>query len=145
MVEALESSDPKWIYSMDMNNEVITIWNTDEKTSALSVPRCSWDNRYVTYSSFIGGGIWRLHLAERHGSNVVTVSNARTLVNLSYSSIDGVKMPATAMWDSSGEWIFYSSIDGGDWDLFRIRPDGIGHSNITLDWPSNELTPALSC
>jgi Tol biopolymer transport system component len=52
-------------------------------------------------------------------------------------------MPSTAMWSSDGQWIYFSSVDGGDWDIFRIHPDGSGMENLTADWPSNELVPAL--
>jgi Tol biopolymer transport system component len=52
-------------------------------------------------------------------------------------------MPATAMWSGDNQWIYFSSEDGGDWDIFRMRPDGSGLENLTQDWASNELTPAL--
>ncbi|MEA3439860.1 MAG: inactive serine/threonine-protein kinase VRK3 [Chloroflexota bacterium] len=29
------------------------------------------------------------------------------------------------------------------WDIFRIRPDGSDLQNLTPDWTSNELMPAL--
>jgi eukaryotic-like serine/threonine-protein kinase len=64
-------------------------------------------------------------------------------VPLKYAKIDNAGMPASAMWSADRQWIYFSSADGGDWDIFRIHPDGSGLENITADWPSNELMPAL--
>jgi hypothetical protein len=48
----------------------------------------------------------------------------------------------TPVWSSDGQWIYYIDNDGGDYDIFRIHPDGSGRENITRDWPSNEFMPA---
>jgi serine/threonine protein kinase len=48
----------------------------------------------------------------------------------------------TPVWSGDGQWIYFATVDGGDWDIFRIRPDGSDSENITRDWPSNEVTPA---
>jgi len=64
-------------------------------------------------------------------------------VPLKYAKIGDAGMPATAMWSADGQWIYFSSVDGGDWDIFRIHPDGSGLENMTAGWSSNELMPAL--
>ncbi|MFZ5879989.1 MAG: TIR domain-containing protein [Chloroflexota bacterium] len=48
----------------------------------------------------------------------------------------------TPVWSSDGQWIYFASVEGGDWDILRIRPDGSGLKNITAAWTSNEITPA---
>jgi serine/threonine protein kinase len=48
----------------------------------------------------------------------------------------------TPVWSGDGQWIYFASVDGGDWDIFRIHPDGSGIENVTRDWPSNEIHPA---
>jgi Tol biopolymer transport system component len=47
------------------------------------------------------------------------------------------------VWSADGQWIYFPTIDGGDWDIFRIHPDGSNAENVTRDWPSNEMYPAV--
>jgi serine/threonine protein kinase len=50
---------------------------------------------------------------------------------------------STPFWAPDG-WIYFSSLDGGDWDIFRIRPNGRSVENITQNWSnSNELMPTF--
>jgi serine/threonine protein kinase len=49
----------------------------------------------------------------------------------------------TPVWSADGQWIYFASVDGGDWDIFRIRPDGSDAENLTSNWPSNEVMPSL--
>jgi len=67
----------------------------------------------------------------------------RTLFTLDYVRIDDTAMPATVAWSGDGNWLYFASADGGDWDIFRIRPDGSGIENLTSEWSSNELMPDL--
>lgn len=46
------------------------------------------------------------------------------------------------VWSADGQWIYFASVEGGDWDILRIRPDGSGLKNMTEAWTSNEITPA---
>jgi Tol biopolymer transport system component len=64
-------------------------------------------------------------------------------VSLNYGLINDLRIPATATWSADGQWIYYASANGGDWDIFRIHPDGSGMENLTSSWPSNEMMPAL--
>ncbi len=57
--------------------------------------------------------------------------------------IAGESVPASAMWSGDGLWIYFSSAADGDWDIYRVRPDGSELQNLTADWPSNELMPTL--
>lgn len=76
---------------------------------------------------------------------VIEISSGITLstIPLNYVKIDGVAMPASMMWSGDGQWLYYASADGGDWDIFRIRYDGSGKVNLTSEWSSNELMPAI--
>ncbi|MFQ5615993.1 MAG: TolB family protein, partial [Anaerolineales bacterium] len=56
----------------------------------------------------------------------------------------GESVPATAMWSADGQWIYFASAADGDWDIYRIRPDGSDLFNLTAAWDSNELMPALN-
>ena len=47
------------------------------------------------------------------------------------------------VWSADSQWIYFPTIDGGDWDIFRIHPDGSDAENVTRDWPSNEMYPAV--
>jgi Tol biopolymer transport system component len=55
----------------------------------------------------------------------------------------GEDVPVTAMWSADGAWIYFSSAADGDWDIYRIRPNGTGLQNLTAGWDSNELMPAV--
>jgi Tol biopolymer transport system component len=48
----------------------------------------------------------------------------------------------TPVWSRDGQWIYFATVDGGDWDIFRIHSDGSDAENITRDWTSNEMMPA---
>jgi Tol biopolymer transport system component len=51
--------------------------------------------------------------------------------------------PSTA-WSADGLWIYFASAEDGDWDIYRIRPNGSGLENLTSDWgSSDEIMPAL--
>jgi len=50
----------------------------------------------------------------------------------------------TAMWSGDGLWIYFASAADGDWDIYRVRPDGSELQNLTAEWDSNELMPALN-
>jgi Tol biopolymer transport system component len=73
------------------------------------------------------------------------VSNASISIlhPITYVRLDGLPVPASPAWSVDGEWIYFPSAEDGDWDIYRIRPDGSELENITPDWPSNELMPAL--
>ena len=73
----------------------------------------------------------------------VSSASSSTLYAITYVRLDGLPVPASPAWSADGEWIYFPSAEDGDWDIYRIRPDGSGLENITPDWPSNELMPAL--
>jgi tRNA A-37 threonylcarbamoyl transferase component Bud32 len=62
---------------------------------------------------------------------------------ISYEIVDW-RERVTPVWSGDGQWIYFAGMDGGDWDIFRIRPDGSGVENLTRDWPSNEVMPAIN-
>jgi Tol biopolymer transport system component len=76
---------------------------------------------------------------------IIEISSGITLATtpLNYIKIDNASMPATMMWSGDGQWLYYASADDGDWDIFRIRYDGSAKVNLTSDWSSNELMPAI--
>ena len=51
-------------------------------------------------------------------------------------------VPASPAWSADGQWIYFSSAEDGDWDIYRVHPDGSGLQNITPSWDSQELMPA---
>lgn len=76
---------------------------------------------------------------------VTDLSSGRT--QILYQTQSGVSLgwteSVTPAWSADGQWIYFASVDGGDWDIFRIHPDGSGVENITRDWPSNEVHPTV--
>ena len=63
--------------------------------------------------------------------------------NIRYEDLGGKSMPATAMWSGDGQWLYYASAQDGDWDIYRISRDGKSIENVTQNWKTDELTPAV--
>jgi Tol biopolymer transport system component len=69
--------------------------------------------------------------------------NARSIFTTDWSvKVTDWTVKVSPVWSADGQWIYFASVDGGDWDIFRIRPDGTGLKNVTEAWTSNEITPA---
>ena len=49
----------------------------------------------------------------------------------------------TPVWSRDGTWIYFSSADEGNFDIYRIHSDGSGKQNITSTWASNEIMPNM--
>lgn len=49
----------------------------------------------------------------------------------------------TPAWSADGTWVYFSSADRGNFDIYRIHPDGRGRENITESWSSNEIMPTV--
>ena len=70
-------------------------------------------------------------------------NTAQTLHQVQTRDFCGQSQENTPMWSGDGEWIYFSSSEDGDWDIYRMRPDGSEVQNLTDDWDTNELMPAL--
>ena len=73
----------------------------------------------------------------------VSSGSSSTLHSITYVQVNNQRVPASPAWSADGQWIYFASAEDGDWDIYRIHPNGTGLENMTLDWPSNELMPAL--
>ena len=97
-------------------------------------PVLSPDGKYMAY---ICGDSLALCIKE------FSTGRADTLYSIKYERINDVRVPASPAWSADGEWIYFASADDGDWDIYRIRPDGDDIQNLTQNWDSsNELMPA---
>lgn len=68
----------------------------------------------------------------------------KTIQRIIMHTVQGQVMPgATPMWSADDEWIYFSSADLSNWDIYRIHPDGSGVENLTKDWKTNEMMPAM--
>jgi len=103
-------------------------------------PALSPDGSRMIYSCEITGNDRTLCVSDANGDN------STQFVNIIRKEVPGVGwniQPASA-WSADGGWIYYASAEDGDWDIYRIRPDGSGLQNLTDDWGSgNEINPAL--
>lgn len=131
---SIESTKKPFIIQPVFNFYGLSGWNIGSQIAEGKYPAVSPDGRYLAYICQNASSLC-----------VIEVSSGQTILErpLSATKIDNRTMPATAMWSGDGQWIYFSSVDGGDWDIFRIQPNGSGLENLTRDWPSNELTPAL--
>lgn len=131
---SIESTKQPFIIQPVFNFNSLSGWNIGSQVAEGKYPAVSPDGRYLAYICQNTAALC-----------VIDLSSGQTVLErrLSSKKIDNRSMPATAMWSRDGEWIYFSCEDGGDWDIFRIQPNGSGLENLTEDWPSNELTPAL--
>jgi len=58
-----------------------------------------------------------------------------------FKQVDQKEAPASVAWSSDGKWVYFSSSTSGNWDIYRMRPDGSMIQNLTEDWASDELMP----
>jgi formylglycine-generating enzyme required for sulfatase activity len=73
--------------------------------------------------------------------------NSRNLIHqetIRYEKVNNESVPSTAMWSRDSQWVYFSSAKDGNWDIYRIHANGSDLENMTKDWPSDELMPALS-
>jgi len=70
--------------------------------------------------------------------------NKSILVKIKREKIGDVNVQPSSTWSLDGQWIYFASAQDGDWDIYRIRPDGNGLENLTNHWgSSNEIMPAV--
>ncbi len=101
-------------------------------------PALSPSGNQMTYSCETRGDDRVLCVASPNGADERTLT---VIKRLSIPGVGGIQ-PASA-WSADGQWIYFSSAEDGDWDIYRIRPDGTGIENLTGDWNSNEIYPAI--
>ncbi len=58
-----------------------------------------------------------------------------------FKKIDGKTIPATVSWASDGEWVYFSSSITGNWDIYRMHPDGSQMQNLTESSTADEILP----
>jgi Tol biopolymer transport system component len=101
-------------------------------------PALSPDGSRMTYSCEISGNDRTLCIASANGSN------EQTLVTIKREKVNGENVQPASAWSGDGQWIYFASAADGDWDIYRIRPDGSGLENLTDHLGSfNEIMPAL--
>jgi len=103
-------------------------------------PALSADGNWITYScKNVGTNDRMLCLVHPDGSE------KHDLVLIQRTSIPGVSWAQpVSVWSADGQWIYFASADDGDWDIYRIRPDGSDKQNMTNDWDSShEIMPAI--
>jgi hypothetical protein len=59
-----------------------------------------------------------------------------------FKKINEKNIPATAAWSQDGQWVYFSSSILGNWDVYRMHPDGSQMQNLTEAWTSDEYMPA---
>ncbi len=90
------------------------------------------------YFAYFCGNLLSLCVAEWPSGRLVYNQN------ISYfRQVDNQQLPASAMWSSDGKWLYFTSSVSGNWDIYRMRPDGGDLQNLTQTWPSDELMPAV--
>lgn len=91
-----------------------------------------------TRLAFFCGNLLYLCIAERPSLNLLYQ------IPVSYfKKVNKENAPATAAWSSDGLWVYFTSSISGNWDIYRMKPDGSQMQNLTESWTSDELMPAV--
>ena len=131
-------------YTMDLESDQWVIYRTqDFQYGEGDRTRIVKDAKYPAVSPDGSNLVYACSDAEKLCLENLQTGDVRVIAVLKYVRVNNQNLPASAMWSADGSWIYYASVDGGDWDIFRIRPDGTGRQNLTEDWTSNEIMPAL--
>ena len=97
-------------------------------------PAISPDGKYLAYFC---GNLFNLCITELQTGKVVHEQVIHYI-----RQINERQAPASAAWSSDSNWVYFVSSVTGNWDLYRMHPDGSGLVNLTEGWPSDELMPA---
>ncbi len=135
---SIETTGKPFIIQPVLNFFSLSGWNIGPQIAEGKYPAVSPDGSYLAY---ICRNTDYLCIIELSSGNSI-LDYRVNYVKVKYKNKD-ITVPSTAMWSVDGQWLYFSSVEGGDWDIFRMRSDGSGVENLTQDWPSNELTPAL--
>jgi len=103
-------------------------------------PAISPDGTLISYSCKKVGKGHTLCITDIGGSEVKEL----TSITWTKTQLNWGPQPVS-FWSKDGNWIYYASADDGDYDIYRIRPDGSGEENLTEGWDSShEIMPAIS-
>lgn len=136
--------DNTQIYTMNRENNQWVIYRTQNPLSGSGTrTRVLTDSKYPAISPngenlvYVCNNLRDLCLLNLPSNNEIV------LADLTYKEVEGISLPASAMWSRDGEWIYYASAEDGDWDIYRIQANGTNKQNLTESWDTNELMPAL--
>jgi len=102
-------------------------------------PALSPDGSQIVYSCESEGNDRVLCISSIDGDNKTV------LVKIKREKIGDVNVQPSSAWSVDGQWIYFASAQDGDWDIYRIRPNGSGLENLTNHWgSSNEIMPGGS-
>ncbi len=59
-----------------------------------------------------------------------------------FKPLDDQMVSATVAWSADGAWVYFSSSISGNWDIYRMRPDGSQVQNLTEGSTADELLPS---
>jgi len=102
-------------------------------------PAISPDGSQMAFVCTVGGNYW---LCVKNFANGVTEALQRITYVTTHWDKQVIISAGTPAWSSDGSWIYFSSGNGGKWDIYRVHPDGSGGQNLTGNWPANEIMPA---
>lgn len=58
-----------------------------------------------------------------------------------FKLINQKNVPASVAWSVNGEWVYFSSSINGNWDIYRMHPDGSQVQNLTEGSTADEIMP----
>jgi Tol biopolymer transport system component len=100
-------------------------------------PALSPDGSRMTYSCEANGDDRIICIVPVGGGDI------RQLFTIKRNKVDGLNIQPSSAWSIDG-WVYYASASDGDWDIYRVRPDGSGRENLTDHLgPYDEIMPAL--
>jgi len=131
MMSYTRNQDEYRIYRSDGFNSVTFFQNGQ-------FPAVSPDGRQLAFVDLRNRWTITLeNLANGEEKNIVEQLRSVKINNKNYYAM------GTPVWSPDGRWVYYSSAIDGDWDIYRIDPKTNTIENLTNNWPSHELMPAI--
>jgi eukaryotic-like serine/threonine-protein kinase len=114
----------------------LTKTKANETIESAYYPELSPDGKLMSFGCRIGG---KANLCLYNFGT----GQSKILTGLSSKTFPGLTITGGASaWSKDGQWVYFTSADSGNYDIYRIHSDGSGRQNITDGWGTDEIMPA---
>jgi Tol biopolymer transport system component len=133
------------IYRVDLSNPTSYINLSSDFDGNNKYPAWSPTGDQIAFVCSTGSGedrIWSLCLTPANSSRVSMILENLHEGTERESRSAKARHAITPSWSPDGRWIAFSSDQDGDWDIYIYSLDTGRVSNLTDDWPGDEMHPS---